>query len=216
MSRQRTPTLEIRDALLRAARQLLDEGGPEALAVRDIAARAGVSPMGVYNRFGSKDGVIDALIQQGFTELGVAVSVTPSEPLPALAAGMAAYRGFALTNPSMYRLMFDASPAGYVPSDIARSTARATYKRLVDGVRLGIAAGHIERGDPVEIAQRLWAAGHGAVSLELRGICFAPDRDAHYTALMQTLLRGLATEGQHLNPSQPLDADQPVNPGQLA
>ena len=39
VSRQRTPTLQVRDALLRAARELLDERGPDALVVRDIAAR---------------------------------------------------------------------------------------------------------------------------------------------------------------------------------
>ncbi|MGH3855010.1 MAG: TetR/AcrR family transcriptional regulator, partial [Pseudonocardiaceae bacterium] len=75
MTRQRTPTLEVREALLRAARELLDERGPDALAIRDIAARAGVAPMGVYNRFGSKDGILNALLQQGFDELAAAVTV---------------------------------------------------------------------------------------------------------------------------------------------
>lgn len=192
VSRQRTPTLEVRDALLRAARALLDERGPDALAVRDIAARAGVSPMGVYNRFGSKDGILDALSEQGFGALSDAITVVPDEPLPALAAGMAAYRAFALANPSMYRLMFDRPIPTYVPSETATAVAHATFNRLVDGVRLAIAARALLPGDPHEIAQRLWAAAHGAVSLELRNSVFAPDPNTHYTALIHTLLRGLA------------------------
>lgn len=193
MSRQRTPTLEVRDALLRAARELLDERGPDALVVRDIAARAGVSPMGVYNRFGAKDGIVDALVEQGFHGLTAAVSVDVADPLAALAEGLAAYRAFALANPWMYRLMFDRPVAGYVPSEAAMASATASFGRLVDGVRLAVAARALRPGDPCELAQRLWAAAHGAVSLELRGSVFAPDRDAHYTALVHTLLRGLAT-----------------------
>lgn len=193
VSRQRTPTLEVRDALLRAARGLLDEHGPDALVVRDIAARAGVSPMGVYNRFGSKDGILDALIEQGFSSLSAAIAVVSDEPLPALAAGMAAYRTFALANPSMYRLMFDRPVPNYVPSEAATAVAYASFNRLVGGVRLAIAARALLPGDACEIAQRLWAAAHGAVSLELRGSVFAPDCDTHYTALVHTVLRGLAT-----------------------
>ena len=75
MTRRRTPTLEVREALLRAARELLDEGGPAALGVRDIAGRAGVAPMGVYKRFGSKNGIIDELFRQGLEELAAAVVV---------------------------------------------------------------------------------------------------------------------------------------------
>ncbi|MGH3855747.1 MAG: TetR/AcrR family transcriptional regulator, partial [Pseudonocardiaceae bacterium] len=64
-------TRKIPDA--NAAERLLNH--LNALAVRDIAARAGVAPMGVYNRFGSKDGILNALLQQGFDELAAAVTV---------------------------------------------------------------------------------------------------------------------------------------------
>lgn len=194
VSNRRTPALEVRDALLRAARGLLDDRGPNALAVRDIAARAGVSPTGVYNRFGSKDGILDTLIAQGFRELAEAVSLEPVEPLRHLAAGLAAYRRFALANPWMYRLMFDQPVAGYVPSEAAMEVAKAAFGELVDGVRLAMAAGAVPAGDVEEVAQRLWAAVHGAVSLELRGTVFARDVEAHFTALVRTLLRGLATD----------------------
>lgn len=193
VSGRRTPTLEVRDALLRAARALLDERGPDALAVRDIAARAGVSPMGVYNRFGAKDGIVDALVEQGFTELTEAVTVEPdADPFVYLAAGLTAYRAFALANPRMYRLMFDRPVAGYVPSEQAMRAATGSFERLVSGVRLAMAAGVLEVGDAREVAQRLWASVHGAVSLELRGTVFAENVDAHFAALLRTLLRGLA------------------------
>ncbi|MQY03798.1 putative HTH-type transcriptional regulator [Actinomadura sp. RB68] len=194
MSRGRTSALVVREALLRAARELLDERGPTGLAIRDIAARAGVAPMGVYNRFGSKDGILNALLEQGFAELAAVVTVRPdaADPLGAITTGMGNYRAFALANPAMYRLMFDQPNAGFEPSPEARMMALATFERLIDAVQLGIATGHLRPGAPEEIAQRIWAACHGATSLELRGIAFISDHDAHYAALVRTLLRGLA------------------------
>jgi AcrR family transcriptional regulator len=192
MTRRRTPTLEVREALLRAARELLDEGGPAALGVRDIAGRAGVAPMGVYKRFGSKNGIIDELFRQGFEELAAAVvvPVRAEDVLAMIADGMDRYRDFALRNPAVYRLMFDTPVPDYTPSDAAMAAATDAFDRLVDAVRLGIAARVITPGDPVEIAQRFWAACHGCISIQLRGIGFVTDYDSHYTALVQTLIRG--------------------------
>jgi AcrR family transcriptional regulator len=193
MTRHRTPTLEVREALLRAARELLDEDGPAALGVRDIAGRAGVAPMGVYKRFGSKNGIIDELFRQGFEELAAAVGhISGEDALAFIADGMARYRDFALRNPAVYRLMFDAPVPDYTPSAAAMAAARNAFDRLVDAVRLGLAARVITPGDPVEIAQRFWAACHGSVSLQLRGIGFVTDYDSHYAELVQTLLRGVA------------------------
>lgn len=192
VTRHRTPTLEVREALLRAARELLDERGADALGVRDIAARAGVAPMGVYKRFGSKNGIVDELFRQGFEELAAAVGPVHGEDLFAVIAdGLRRYREFALRNPALYRLMFDAPVPDYTPSVAAAAAGRNAFDRLVDAIRLCLAARLITPGDPVEIAQRFWAACHGSVSLQLRGISFVSDYDAHYAELVQTLLRGV-------------------------
>ncbi|WP_028921809.1 TetR/AcrR family transcriptional regulator [Pseudonocardia acaciae] len=193
-ARRRTPSVAVRDALLRAGRQLLDQGGPAALGIRDIAAVAGVSPMGVYQRFGSKEGILNALLEQGFTDLGTAINVTPdpARPLRALATGMAHYREFAIANPGLYRLMFDLPFPDFSPSPTAISASRATFDRLIDAVRLCIATGDLRPDDPDELAQQIWAGCHGAVSLELRGIGFVADPASHYRNLTHTLIRGLA------------------------
>jgi AcrR family transcriptional regulator len=193
MTRHRTPTLEVREALLRAAREMLDEGGPNALGVRDIAARAGVAPMGVYKRFGSKNGIVDELFRQGFEELEAAVGPADGDDMLAMIAnGMARYRDFALRNPALYRLMFDTPVPDYAPSATAMAAARSAFDRLVNAIRLCLAARVIRHGDPVEIAQRFWSACHGSISLQLRGIGFVTDYDSHYSELVQTLLRGVA------------------------
>ena len=73
--------VDTRASLLHAASTLLAAEGPEALTVRRIAAEAGVSTMGVYSRFGGKEGVIDALLRDGFQALADAMAAAMEVPL---------------------------------------------------------------------------------------------------------------------------------------
>lgn len=49
------------ERVLEAARELLDDGGSEPFSLDAVARRAGVARMTVYNRFGSKAGLLEAL-----------------------------------------------------------------------------------------------------------------------------------------------------------
>ncbi len=162
-----------RAALLAAASRLLAEEGPEALTVRRIAAEAGVSTMGVYSRFGGKDGVLDALFREGFERLLAELGEQPpgADPVADLAAACRAYRRFAVAHATHYALMFQGAVPGFEPTDESRAVALASYQVLVDRVRRGLAAGVFA---PVASAERLayavWATCHGAVTLELLGL----------------------------------------------
>lgn len=52
-----------RERLLKAAHEMLEEDGASSLSMRALAARTKTSPMSVYELFGSKDGLIVALLQ---------------------------------------------------------------------------------------------------------------------------------------------------------
>ena len=67
--RTRTPSGEVRSALLDAAGHLLETEGPDALSVRRIATAAHVAPMGVYNHFDGKHGIVEALWVEAFDRL---------------------------------------------------------------------------------------------------------------------------------------------------
>src|SRR5580658_151668 len=107
--------------LLEAASELLEREGPDALSVRRIAAAAGVAPMGVYNHFASKSGIIEALFIQGFERLGEAMVTLGdiADPLEALLEGGRRYRDLARAHPMAYRLMFAEAVSGFEPSDAA-------------------------------------------------------------------------------------------------
>ncbi len=57
-----------RDEIIASARQLFARQGIDATTMADIAAAAGISAPTVFNYFGSKDGVLIALISEGTTE----------------------------------------------------------------------------------------------------------------------------------------------------
>lgn len=190
--RTRTPSAAIETVITDAAKDLLATEGPTALSIRRIAGVAGVAPMSVYNRFGSKQGIIDALFIEGFQKLQSALSIehhgTVEEQLVALGRH---YRAFAIDNPTLYSLMFLRGVPEYEPSDDAASVASNSFLHLVSMVEPWIAAKEIEPGDPVEIAQHIWETCHGVVSLELNGIGFLDDIGAHLDNGARRIARGL-------------------------
>src|SRR5580693_7547900 len=100
-TRTRTPSAGMEGALLASAADILETEGPDGLSVRRIAAAAGVAPMGVYNHFESKFGIVEALYVQGFHRLGVAMAAMAqiSDPAQALLEGARSYRTLALAHP---------------------------------------------------------------------------------------------------------------------
>ena len=197
--RGRTPSADVERELLTAAEAVLVRDGPGGLTVRAVAAEAGIAPMSVYNRLGGKDGLVDALLIRGFdrlrASLETAMSDTAETDLRArfISCGLS-YRQFALTNPHFYAIMFeDAIPHDRDNQEVGEH-AHATFGALVRIVELAAAAGVLAAPDPVEAAQQIWSAVHGAVALELKGLVLTPDPEKTYLTLLTTLGRGLAPE----------------------
>lgn len=198
----RTPAADVEAAVLDAADRLVAEAGPTAITIRRLATTAGVAPMSIYNRFDDKAGVLQALFSRGFTELhrhtGAAElrspDLTAAESLERLRLAGHSYRSFANGSPGTYSLMFDRAAADFEPSPEGLEAAARSFNALVELVEQAQRAGGLVGGSPAELAQRIWASIHGAVSLELRSICFVDDTDAHYQALLDTLLIGLAPD----------------------
>jgi AcrR family transcriptional regulator len=180
-------------ALLTSASDILESEGPDGLSVRRIAAAAGVAPMGVYNHFESKFGIVEALYVQGFNRLADAMAAMEriDDPAEALLEGARAYRALALAHPMAYQVMFLRAVPGFEPSDPALTRCTRGFDYLVATVERAIRAGLIAPGSPTETAQMIWASIHGWVSLELLGFGFVEDRDLWYDRLSEALLRGL-------------------------
>ncbi|HEY3883421.1 MAG TPA: TetR/AcrR family transcriptional regulator [Trebonia sp.] len=195
--RGRTPSADVERELLTAAEAVLVREGPGGLTVRAVAAEAGIAPMGVYNRLGGKDGLIDALLIRGFDRLRAAIDrhrddvSEPSMRARFISCGLG-YRQFALDNPHFYAIMFEDRVEHKHDSTEVGEHAGAAFGALVSLVELAAAAGVIAAPDPVEVAQQIWSAVHGAVALELRGMVLTPDPLYTYQTFLLTLMRGLA------------------------
>ncbi len=105
---------DLRTALLDTALELLAEGGAEALSLRGVARRAGVSPMAPYRHYPDKEHLLAAVAARGFAAFGAALRLADSSVPPdqALVAQAVAYVRFALDNAAMFRLMFGSQRQG--------------------------------------------------------------------------------------------------------
>jgi AcrR family transcriptional regulator len=180
--------------ILEAASELLSKEGPGALSVRRIAAAAGCSTMGLYSRFGGKDGVVDELYAEGFERLvdGMRANPPTGDPLADLRRCATCYRETALANATHYMVMFGDAVPGFVPSDESHRLAHDAFDGLVAMVAQCVDAGVLD-GDPGQFAELLWGSMHGLVMLELAGINPAmSDPATRFERALDVLLRGMA------------------------
>jgi len=187
----RTPSNQIGPDVLRAARAILDTEGPDGFTVRAIAQRAGVAPMAIYNHFEGMNGVLEALWIDGFDTLRRAITFESASAEDDLIRAGRGYRKFALENQGLYTVMFMHRFRNFEPSLEASQIAAQTYETLVTSVERCQTLGLFDHSQASDVAQVIWSACHGYVSLELRGINFAVDRDATFDLLLATLQNGL-------------------------
>jgi AcrR family transcriptional regulator len=162
----RSASPAVRVALVEQAASMLARREPVTL--RTLVGEVGASTMAVYTHFGGMQGLWRAVRQEGFTRLGERLSHVrlTEDPVRDLAALGSAYAGNALEHPHLYRVMFDAVVELDDPAAAARTfavlpqcVARAQQAGRFDGAR-----------EPGAVATRLWASGHGLVTLVLTGV----------------------------------------------
>lgn len=160
---------EVRRVIRRAAADIYNSGGQNAISVRAIAEKAGVSVGTVYTYFGSLRGLIESLwtgpVERADETLrSVAASVAnPTERLRAL---MMAYLNFSRSNLDIYRGVFlFVRPFDKIESD-RRSATEATFPALLkQALEDGQSQAEFKPGDPAELAMVLWGGLHGCIAL---------------------------------------------------
>lgn len=192
----RTASKDLGGALIDAAERVLVRDGLSGLTVRAVATEAGVAPMGVYNRFGSKDGLVAAVLVRGFDGLTAAMTgIRVGDPADRLMECGRSYRQFALSHPRHYEAMFGAAlttmdPEVAATSDVGTHADRS-FDALVAEVVRSMDIGLVRRSDPTAVAQLIWSSVHGAVSLELAGVIKVDDPGESYERLLRLIADGL-------------------------
>jgi len=185
---------DLRHALLVAAEAELAERGMEAFSLRSVAKRAGVSHAAPAHHFGDAKGLLTALAAEGFRQFLAALSAreatAPPDPASQLVAAGLGYVDFALTRPTLFRLLWQSERPNFDDPDLGQA-ARAAYQHLVDQVS---AAG----GRQTEDEAAHWALAHGLADLLAAGrlatVGTLPPvtRDAMVASILRRVLPGEA------------------------
>ena len=122
-----------RDRLLLAAAELLEAGS--AVSTRAVCDRAGVQAPTLYHHFGSKQGLIDAVANHGFTQY-IAIE-SSGNPLDDLREGWDRHVQFGLEHPSFYGLLYGRVEPGK-PCAVTAPAHAALRDRLTAAAAQGL------------------------------------------------------------------------------
>ncbi|WP_437737233.1 TetR/AcrR family transcriptional regulator [Sorangium sp. So ce1335] len=163
---------DLKRALVDAGLELLEEGGVEAVRVREAARRVGVSPAAPFRHFPSREDFLRAVALAGIERFELASAAeAAAESTPLLrfrALGLASVR-FALEHPALFELLngpaFRADPEGARALLAAEDEARARLQGMLAEAR---ACGELRPTDPIvtEVAGRALAYGLARMFLD--------------------------------------------------
>src|SRR5688500_13522455 len=159
----RPPSPLVRRQLIERAAEMVAKREPVTL--RALVRETGVSTMAVYTYFDGMAGLWRAVRQEGFTRLASRLADVRRTADPVRGLG-AAYTANALEGPALYRVMFDAQ---FELEDPA--AADAAFGALITAAERMRSGGRLRPDiDPLDVATRFWAFGHGIVMLVISGV----------------------------------------------
>lgn len=163
----------LKEALVRAALDLIAAKGPAGFTFADAARSAGVSPAAPYRHFRDRDALLADVARRGFEEFTVALSKAWADGFPDTLKAFdrlgRAYLAFAKAEPAYYSAMFeagvalDADPHLREVSERAFAVLRAAAEKLVAQIPQGA------RPPALMVALHVWSMTHGIASLFSRG-----------------------------------------------
>ncbi|RSD13790.1 TetR/AcrR family transcriptional regulator [Amycolatopsis eburnea] len=175
-----------RDRLLLAAGQLLHEAGDGPVSTRAICERAGVQAPTLYHHFGSKQGLLDAVVNYGFTQY-VQAPDAGGDPVDRIREGWDRHVEYGLAHPAFYVLLYGQIEPG-VPCNLTSSAEAMLLELFTPLAREGRL--RVEAAE----AARQFAAANSGVTLSL----IAQPEDSRDTGMSaqvrESVLAGLLAE----------------------
>ena len=170
--------------------------GVEALTLREVGRRLGVSRTALYRHFSNKTALLAAVARDGFQRFTLDLEAAWSQA-PNTVRGFdnmgRAYINFAMANPAHYRVMFGAYSDLCDTDPELQSDATAAFAVLVNALVALQRSGLVRRDEPLVLAQYVWAVVHGVAMLAIDGqLGPAVDR-AQLDTLTTLALRRLRT-----------------------
>ncbi|GHE79951.1 TetR/AcrR family transcriptional regulator [Thalassotalea profundi] len=167
---------DLKAAIIKTASKMLDEQGIEALSLRKIAEKVGVSRTAAYHHFKDKNELLSAIASQGFIlwqKQTKAIfdnkNLNHQQQLTQFCHG---YIKFSINNPNTYDLMFGRTLwKDNASSDELKKVAYPSFEHQVTMTKYWQEKGILPPSEnSLRLAQVLWGTLHGIAKLVLDGI----------------------------------------------
>src|SRR5258707_773091 len=159
------------DAILAAARVVMQEQGVAALNLNEVARRLGVSGQALAKYFPSKSALYDALFLLGhrlFREAEAEIWRTTAPDWQRIHRWFEARLALACEHPDLYQLIWDVPVPGLTYTEARKEESHAMITAARRGFQEVVDAGHLHAGMPVErVVDILMAMRHGIIAEHL-------------------------------------------------
>ena len=163
----------LKEALLRAALELMAQKGPAGFTFAEAARWAGVSPAAPYRHFRDRDELLASIALRGFSQFEAALARAWDAGRPDVFIALdrlgKAYLGFARSEPAYYSAMFEAGIPLATNPELREAGDRAFAVLREAAEKLCAYTPARNRPPALMVALHIWAMSHGVASLFGRG-----------------------------------------------
>ena len=183
-----------RDAVIAAARAMLEETDADDLSFRGVARRLGVTAPALYAYVEDKQELLAAVATDHFEALVTRFQAVDAEdPLDRIRLLCRAYVDHALASPALFRLLFRYPPTPTQGVDAFPPATRA-FEVAAEATEQAVASGRLKVKDPLLANLAMWAAMHGVAEVLLLGFGAGDGSiDALFDEVVDTMLAGQIT-----------------------
>jgi AcrR family transcriptional regulator len=183
---------DLRAALIAAVREALETTAPEAITLKSLALRLGVSQPAPYRHFPSREALLAAVAADGFERFAEALRAAEAgAPAPERFERSAlAYLDFGRANRGVYRLMFASNLLKTTDDEPLSRAAAASFQILLAGVAQRVAPQRV-----YAVAVWVWATLHGLVMLEAEGLSGGPAHPVSPAQIVHEMIATLSAAG---------------------
>jgi AcrR family transcriptional regulator len=163
----------LKEALVRAALELIAQKGPAGFTFAEAARWAGVSPAAPYRHFRDRDELLASVALRGFNQFGVMLSRAWDDGRPDVFVAFdrlgKAYLNFARTEPAYYSAMFEGGVPLATNPELREAGDRAFAVLRSAAEKICALAPARTKPPALMVALHIWAISHGIASLFGRG-----------------------------------------------
>lgn len=160
------------ELVARAALEILEAEGAEAVSMRRVASAVEITPMAIYHHFPNREALLNFITEREFSRLLEYIQARPlrGSAEARLIGILGGYLDYALARPRVFDYVFSRPRPGArrFPKDF-RERRSPTLNPVADIIVGMMEKGVLKRDDVWEIAFALWAHVHGYVMLYRAG-----------------------------------------------